>query len=257
MARWAPARIGSTCTWQMEIMPSESTRQSCPTGVVYWCRQQCSGESFHAATTIHLHGFILFSQTALMQDDVSAPAPAPDLMLAGGRHVLASAAMLGGVTALVKLVAFVKDLMVARRFGTGDELDAFLVAFMLPSYAVSVLATSFASAFVPTYIRVWQKQGPAAAARLVGAALAAGLALLTIVTLLLAATNGYLLPLVGIGFDEAKLDLAQRLFYPLLGILLASGASAVFAAVLNAHERFAIAALAPVAIPLTTAVAFW
>jgi putative peptidoglycan lipid II flippase len=108
---------------------------------------------------------------------------------------LASAAMLGTATVLVKLIALAKDWMVARRFGAGDELDAYLIAFMIPSFGVAVLGHSFASAFVPTYVRLSEER-PADARRLVSGALAAGLVVLLTVALLLAATSGWLLPLV-------------------------------------------------------------
>jgi putative peptidoglycan lipid II flippase len=119
-----------------------------------------------------------------------------------------------------------------------------------------VLAQSFASAFVPTYVRVWQRQGLETAQRLTRGVLAAGTLALVVVTILLVAMAGYLLPLVGIGFDASKLALTRSLFYALAGLVIASGLSAMLAAVLIAHERFAAVALAPVAIPLGTLVVF-
>jgi putative peptidoglycan lipid II flippase len=174
----------------------------------------------------------------------------------GHRRILSSAALLGGATVVAKLAALAKDWLVARQLGAGDELDAYLVAFLLPSYAVVVLAHSFASAFVPTYIRSWTGQGLAAAQRLAGRVMAVGAGLLAIVMLVLLATARYVLPLVGASFDAAKLDLTVSLSYPLAGVVLASGLSAMLAAVLVAHERFGAVALAPVAIPLGTLAVF-
>ena len=89
----------------------------------------------------------------------SDASPARTLGLATHGRVLASAAMLGGMVVLVKLAAFGKDWLVARRFGASDDLDAFLVALVIPSYAVVVLAQSFGMAFMPTYIRVGSSRG--------------------------------------------------------------------------------------------------
>ena len=58
------------------------------------------------------------------------------------------------MTILVKLVAAVKEIVVAGYFGTAEVIDAFLIAFLLPTFAVNVLAGSFSSAMMPTYIRV-------------------------------------------------------------------------------------------------------
>jgi putative peptidoglycan lipid II flippase len=189
-------------------------------------------------------------------DGVIAKAAEPDAP-AGHRRVVSSAAMLGGATVLAKLAALAKDWLVARQLGAGDELDAYFIAFLLPSYAVVVLAHSFAAAFVPTYARVWTSHGLAAAQQLAGRVIAAGAGVLVIVTLVLLASTRYLLPLVGASFDAEKLDLALSLSYPLAGVVIASGLSAMLAAVLVAHERFAAVALAPLAIPLGTLAVFW
>lgn len=176
---------------------------------------------------------------------------------ASHRRVLSRMALLGTATVGIKLVALAKDLLVARQLGAGDALDAYLVAFVLPSYAAVVLGHTFASAFVPAYIRLWRRDGLPAAQQLAGSVLASALAIFATVTLALYLAAPLILPLVGSGFDASKLALTQRLFYPLAAIVLASGLSAVFAAVLNAHERFLAAAMAPLAIPVATLTVFW
>ncbi|MBI3836770.1 MAG: murein biosynthesis integral membrane protein MurJ [Planctomycetia bacterium] len=193
-----------------------------------------------------------------MLDTVGAgSSPAEPSLLATNRRVLASAALLGGATVAVKLCALAKDWLVARRFGASDEVDAFLVAFLIPSFAVAVLAQSFASAFVPSYIRALEQQGPTAAKRLVSGALAAATGILFAVTLLLAITTRWILPWIGMGFDSQKLALAESLSYVVLGILVVSGVSAIFAAVLNSLEHFAATAVAPLAVPIASVVVFW
>ncbi|HEX3726851.1 MAG TPA: hypothetical protein VHV08_11440, partial [Pirellulales bacterium] len=88
-----------------------------------------------------------------MLDSLEAgPPPLEPSVPSSGPHVLRSAALLACATVLVKLAAFFKDLLVARSFGAGDELDAFLIAFLVPSFGVTVLASSFAPAFMPSYI---------------------------------------------------------------------------------------------------------
>ena len=65
----------------------------------------------------------------------------------------------GGFTLVVNLAATVKELVVARQFGTGDTMDALLIAFLLPSYAVNVLAGSCSTALVPTFVQVRENEG--------------------------------------------------------------------------------------------------
>ena len=193
-----------------------------------------------------------------MLESAGAGSNSPEApLLTNHRRILTSAAMLGGLTVLVKLAAFAKDWLIARQFGVSDELDAFLVAFLIPLFAVAVAAGSFASAFMPTYIRVLEQQGFDAARRLTSNALVGALGIVTALTLILALAAHALLPWVGTGFDESKLALTESLFYVILGILLVSGLSAVFSAVLNAHGHFAVAAAGPLAIPVSTMIVFW
>ena len=149
------------------------------------------------------------------------------------RAILTGAALLAAATVVVKLAAFAKDWLVAWRFGTGDELDAYLIGVLVPSFAIGVLVHSLAAGFMPTYIRVHDTQSAAASGRLVGSLLAAGSVLLLVVTLVMLGTAGYLLPWLGLGFSAEKLALAESLFYVVCGILIVTGWSAVFAAVLN------------------------
>jgi putative peptidoglycan lipid II flippase len=178
--------------------------------------------------------------------------PLDEPLTAGRWDVLTSAALLGVATVVVKLVALAKDWQVAKRFGAGDDLDAFLIAFMIPSYGVAVLGHSFAAAFVPAYLQVHDRESPDAARHLVGSVLSAGMLLLVAACSLLALAAPWLLRIVGSGFDEPTLALAGRLLYMLLGVLAVSGLSSILGAVLNAHERFLATALAPLAVPLGT-----
>lgn len=187
-----------------------------------------------------------------------------DLPISGGvefsatshRRVVSSIVLLGAATLAAKSISLVRDLYVARQLGVGDALDAYLIAMVLPSYAVVVLAHAFGSGFVPTYVRVWQRDGLAAAQRLAGSILTLALVILATVTLLIAAAAPLVLPLIGLGFPESKLELAWDLSYLVVGMIVAAGVSAVMAAILNAHERFVPVALAPATIPLGSLAVF-
>jgi len=187
-----------------------------------------------------------------------------DTEIAGGipfaatnhRRVVSSIALLGVATLAAKSISLVRDLFVANSLGVGDDLDAYLVAMVLPSYAVVVLAHAFGSGFVPTYVRVWQQSGLAAAQRLAGGVLTLAILILTAVTLMVAAAAPLLLPVIGLGFPASKIALAWDLSFLVVGMIVAAGVSAVVAAILNAHERFIPVALAPAVIPMGTLAVF-
>src|SRR3954452_5288544 len=59
----------------------------------------------------------------------------------------------------VKLASMVKDIIVAASFGAGDTMDAFLVAFLLPTYLINVVGGSFNAALIPIYIETQEREG--------------------------------------------------------------------------------------------------
>lgn len=168
------------------------------------------------------------------------------------RQIFGAAVIVGCLTAFVKVAAMSKELVIAWKFGTFDELEAFLIALIVPSFVISVLANSFNSAFIPTYIRVREQEGIKAAQKLFSGATIWALGLLTIITILILATAPIYLPLIASGFDRQKLDMTFHLLYAIAPIILLSGIVAIWGDVLNAGERFALAAVSPIATPILT-----
>jgi putative peptidoglycan lipid II flippase len=170
------------------------------------------------------------------------------------QRILRAALTIAGVSCLVKVATTVKDMVVAASFGTGDTIDAFLIAFSVPTFLINVLAGSFNAALIPTYIQVREREGRAAAQRLFSGTVAFSSALLVLATILLAGFGPYLLPLLGSGFSPEKRDLTLRLFYLLLPTIAISGLATNWGSVLNAGERFGLAAVAPIMVPVVSTV---
>jgi len=167
-------------------------------------------------------------------------------------RIFAAMLTVGGLTVLVKLAAAVKELVIAYQFGTSDALDAFIMAFLLPAFVIELIGGSLNGAFIPTYIQVLQHEGRAAAQRLFSTVMASSIVLVVAASVLLTLLVVYALPLLAFGFDPDKLALTRRLYYVLLPTLLCCGFAAVWSAVLNASERFALAAVIPIVTPLLT-----
>lgn len=162
--------------------------------------------------------------------------------------------MVGVFTGLAMLGSTAKELVVASWFGRSDALDAFLIAYLIPSFVINLLAGSLNPALIPTFIQVRETEGREAAARLFSGALLGILVLLVLVSAALGLLAPFCLPLVGSGFDSAKLALTVRLLYVLLPVIVLSGLAATWTAVLNAGERFALPALLPILPPLAVIV---
>jgi putative peptidoglycan lipid II flippase len=162
-----------------------------------------------------------------------------------------------GFTALVKVFGAAKIVVTAGYFGTADTLDAFLIAFLIPSFVAEVAAGSLGPSLIPTLIEVREQRGENAARRLCGSVLAGSAVLLTGLAVLLAIGSSWILPLFGSGFDPAKRHLTRWFFLMLLPWLPLSALIVTWRAVLNASERFAVAAGASVLTPLATIVLLW
>lgn len=169
-------------------------------------------------------------------------------------QIFAAMITVGGLTVVVKLVGGVKELLVAYQFGTSDALDAFLIAFVLPTFAINLISGSLNLAFIPSYIRVREHEGQEAAQRLSSSIMVFSAGLLVAVSIVLALIASYILPIMASGFSPEKLALATSLYYLLLPCLVLSGLATMWGAILNAHDRFALAASVPIITALTTVV---
>lgn len=168
------------------------------------------------------------------------------------RRIFSAMLTVGGVTLVVKLAAAAKEIVVAYQFGTSDELDAFLIAFLLPQFAINLIAGSFNAALIPTYIQVREQEGQREAQRLLSGIMILSVGFLVVLSVVLALTASYVLPLVASGFAAEKLAVAQSLYYGLLATLVLSGLATTWGAVLNAENHFALPAVVPVATSIVT-----
>ncbi len=148
-------------------------------------------------------------------------------------------ALLGVV---VRGLGFVEKLALAYFFGTGVEVDAYLVAYSLPFSAYIVLRDVIEPAFLPTFLRTQRDSEPAARrlfwsagawlVLLLGAATAAGIA-----------AAAPLISVAAPGFSGPQRELAIRLTRLAMPALLFLGLSTLTTAALHAQKRFALPAL--------------
>ncbi len=139
-----------------------------------------------------------------------------------------------------------KEVVVAWRFGIGDDLDAFNVALLVPFAIVNVLAISFQTAFIPTYLQVRARSGVGDAQRLLANATICLSGILLLCTGVTIIGSKIYLPLLAPGFSPAKLQLTFALLCWLAPIPLFAGIGNLWGATLNAKEQFALVAATPI-----------
>lgn len=189
--------------------------------------------------------------------DASAPRSVPATRGSTTRRVLRAFVGVAAATVLVRLLGLVKSLAVSAGFGVGPEVDAFVIAQLLPTFAHGVVTNALVSALVPTLAEVRRERGTGAAraAQREVAGWCAGA--LLVATLLLWLLWFPYLGLIGAHLTPEVHALAESLFPWVLSGLFFHGVATFWAALLQSHKRFFSAAMAPGAIPLGVALAAW
>jgi putative peptidoglycan lipid II flippase len=172
-------------------------------------------------------------------------------------RMLADTATVGGWTSIAKVAGAAKVILAARLFGTGDVMDAYLIAFLLPSFFIDMLSGPLDSALIPTLIEVREKSGRAAAESLSASVLAAAGIGFFGAALVAALTSSFFLPVLASGFEPGKLAMTQRLLLLMIVVVPLSGIASTWRAILNSEHHFAAAAAIPAITPVASIVALF
>src|SRR6202163_3035689 len=160
----------------------------------------------------------------------------------------------GGLTLLSRLTGFARDIILAAVLGAGPVADAFFVALRLPNHFRAIFAEgAFNAAFVPAYARIRATSGSVSAklfADRIFTLLFASQVLLLVVALLFTPTVISLLA-PGFSLDPERFRLAVELTRITFPYLLLVTLVTLYGGILNALQRFAAAAAAPVLLNLT------
>jgi putative peptidoglycan lipid II flippase len=157
-------------------------------------------------------------------------------------------ATVGGWTMGSRLLGFARDMAIAAALGSGPAAQAFVIAFSLPNLFRRFFAEgAFNMAFVPMFAKKLDGDGPAHAHAFAEDAMAALAGVLVAFTLVAMALMPWLVLGLASGFaGDERLALATeygRIAFP---YILFISIAALLSGVLNAMDRFAAAAAAPI-----------
>lgn len=167
--------------------------------------------------------------------------------------LLRSITTIGGYTLISRLLGFVRDVLFAAVLGAGPVADAFFVAFKFPNLFRRLFAEgAFAAAFVPMFSGFLATEGERPARRFAEESFAALLAVLLVFVCVVEIAMPWAMMAIAPGFraDPGKFALAVELTRITLPYLLFISLVALMGAVLNAYDKFAAAASAPVVLNL-------
>jgi putative peptidoglycan lipid II flippase len=158
--------------------------------------------------------------------------------------MLKSILSVGSFTLLSRITGLVRDIMMAAILGAGPIMDAFSVAFRLPNHFRVIFAEgAFNAAFVPNFTKILTQEGEDASKRFQARVLT--WLILSQIILLIPALI-YTEQFVKLFLSDSRLALATdltRITFPYLFLI---ALVTLWGGVLNASNRFAAAAAAPI-----------
>ena len=160
-----------------------------------------------------------------------------------------SFATVGGLTAVSRVLGFLRDVLIAAVVGAGPVADAFFVAFRFPNLFRRLFAEgAFNAAFVPLFSKQLEQEGREAAKVFAEESLSVLLFSLAVLVAVAMAAMPWLMQAIAPGFaaDPEKFALAVDLTQITFPYLLFMALVALFSGLLNSLYRFAAAAAAPI-----------
>lgn len=164
-------------------------------------------------------------------------------------RVLRSALVVAGATTLSRITGFLRDVVLAYFFGTGSQIQAFIVAFRLPNLLRDLIAEGPANAaLVPVFSKMLYNNRKEEFLRLAQFLFKIILSSLVIIVILAQIFSSGLVRLIAPGFmeDPKKLALAIELVHITFIYVLLIGLVAYNSAILNSLHNFAPSAIGPV-----------
>ncbi len=182
--------------------------------------------------------------------EVKAPDPAAGSPVRqSGRSLLQSTSVVSGMTLISRILGLVRDIVLARYFGAGIVMDAFIVANRIPNMLRRFFAEgAFSQGFVPVMAR-YREQHDHDEARILVDAVAGTLGLILFVITLIGVIAAPLLVLmVAPGFvgEDGRFDLATTMLRFTFPYLFFVSLTAFAGGILNTYGKFAAPAFTPV-----------
>ena len=150
-------------------------------------------------------------------------------------------------TIISRLLGYVRDILIAVFLGAGPLADAFFVAFRIPNTFRRLFSEgTFNAAFVPSYSSVLDnKKKSQKFANNIFSLLIVGLFFLVLVIEIMMPIFVFLIA-PGFEGDYQKMELAITLTRITFPFLMFISLASFFSAILNSHNKFAVASAAPI-----------
>ncbi len=168
-------------------------------------------------------------------------------------NLLRTLGTISSLTLVSRILAFVRDILIARIFGAGMATDAFFVAFKLPNLLRRLFAEgAFSQAFVPIFAEYKNRRGHEETKLMVDHVVTLLAIILFFVTLIgiIAAPILVYISAPGFAATPEKFDLTVQLLRITSPYIFFISLVAVAAGILNTYNKFWVPAFAPILLNL-------
>ena len=163
-------------------------------------------------------------------------------------NLIKSTSTFGFFTLISRILGYLRDLLIAIYLGSGPIADAFFVAFRIPNTFRRLFSEgTFNAAFVPSYsseLVLGKIRSQNFANKIFNLLFISLLIIVLIIEILMPSFVFIIAP--GFSGDADKLNLTISLTRIMFPFLLFVSLSSFFSAILNSHNKFAVASAAPI-----------
>jgi putative peptidoglycan lipid II flippase len=175
-------------------------------------------------------------------EEPPVPPPPP-----GGGAVARNTAIFSGATGISRVAGLVREIVVAKFFGTSGPFSAFTIAFQVPNLVSNLFANAaLSAAFVPVFTELLHQGRRKEALRLASTLFWIMLIVLGAVTAVFILGAGVIMPLfTGGKFNHVLDGMTAGFSQVLFPVVLILGLNGLLVGILQSYDHFSIPALAP------------
>jgi len=154
-----------------------------------------------------------------------------------------------GISLFIKGVGFLKETMIASKFGLSELIDTFLIAMIIPAFIQNVFLKSFANVFVPNYVAEQNENGESGS-------LQASSFIIAVLSSLFFLLLAFVITDVFLDFffpnkSPEYYTLVKTQFWIVAPCILIWGVNSLLNGLLNIHNEFRYSTFSGIFIPVT------
>lgn len=168
------------------------------------------------------------------------------------RRIFGATVLLAGIMLVGKGLGFARDVLVARIFGVGSAIDAYVTVSSLLGFANGFVVIPLSTVFIPLFIQAKERGGHISAQQLISNLVCLGVALLGLGFVLVWLVGEMFILSAGRELDPARVRTVRELLGLMFPGIFVSGLGGTLAAVLNCEGRFRLTGGISLITPLLT-----